>query len=120
MSCLKRNLVFLGLVLFPAFASAGGKTVVTNTPSFYRAAAEACVGSAIGAQCTITFQGGSVSIGVCVQVPGPAGGYLSCEIDPSQIPSCKKNSLVNSPSTMALFAVLAGGLFFLRRRRGAY
>ena len=118
MNRLKKAIIPGVLALTSSFAFAGGKTVVKDVPSYNQAVMEACSGSAVGAQCTITFQGGSVSIGVCVQVPGPAGGMLSCQIDPASIPSCK-NSATGTPSMALAFAVFALGLFGLSRRRKA-
>lgn len=113
---LKSASVF-AISLFAVTASAGGHTtVVKDVPSYNQAVGEACTGSSVGAQCTITFQGGSVSIGVCVSVPGPAGGILTCQIDPASIPSCKNNA-VGTPGSSMVFAVLALGLYLWRRKQ---
>ncbi len=114
----RNGLVFLSVALISLASTAGGTTVVKDMPTFQQAAAEACSGSAVGASCTITFQGGSVSVGVCVQVPGPAGGTLTCQLDAGKLPSCK-NSAVGTPGSAMVFALLALGLFVWRRRQVA-
>lgn len=115
---LKKSLIVLSITLFSVVSNAGGNmpTVVKDVPTYSQAVIQACEGSSIGAQCTITFQGGSVSIGICVAVPGPVGGSLSCQIDSASIPSCKNNAMGTPGSAMA-FAVLALGVYFMRRRR---
>lgn len=113
---LGKSFVFLGLILFSVASNADSKILVKDITTYQEAAVEACTGSSIGASCTITFEGGEVSIGVCIEVPGPAGAYLSCKIDPSKIPSCKNNA-VGTPGSAMMFAVLALGLFIWRRRQ---
>ncbi|MEI6805050.1 MAG: hypothetical protein WCK49_00915 [Myxococcaceae bacterium] len=116
---LRRSLVILSFALFSVSSFAGGKTTVKDVPTYQQAVIEACDGSAVGASCTIMFQGGSVSIGVCVQVPGsPAGANLTCQIDPANLPSCKNNA-TGTPGAAMIFAVLALGLFAWRRRQVA-
>lgn len=83
-------LKILVLSLFSVASFAGGKTEVKDVPSYLTAAEEACVGQAIGASCTITFQGGSVSIGICMQVPGSPNLNLTCQIDTQNLPGCAK------------------------------
>lgn len=120
MLSLKKSLICLSITLFSIVSNAGGslpKTVVKDAPSFSQAVIEACEGQSVGAQCTISFQGGSVSIGVCVAVPNsPAGGNLTCQIDTATIPSCKNNA-VGMPGSALGFALLALGIYFVRRRR---
>ncbi|MBH1988468.1 MAG: hypothetical protein I8H75_00375 [Myxococcaceae bacterium] len=86
------------------------KIVVKDLASYNQALIESCDGSAAGAQCDITFQGGLISIGICVQIPGFLGKKLSCEIDPSTIPSCK-NSATGTPGMGILLAILVLGIF---------
>jgi hypothetical protein len=82
-------LKILVLSLF-SLASLAGGTVVKDVKTYEQAAQEACLGQAIGAQCTISFQGGSVSVGICMQVPGSPNLQLSCQIDTQNLPGCAK------------------------------
>jgi hypothetical protein len=121
----KNKFLVLGLVLVSSVSFAGGdskgsgKTIVKDVPSFYRAQAEACDGKSVGANCTIEFQGGSVSVGFCVEIPGPAGVTLGCQIDTSKLQNCKNNS-TGTPANTAVFAsvlaLMAGGAFWRRRQ----
>ncbi len=121
----KNKLLVLGLALVSSMSFAGdtskgtGKTIVKDVPSFYRAQAEACDGKSVGANCTIEFQGGSVSIGFCVEIPGPAGITLGCQIDTSKLQNCKNNS-TGTPANIAVFAavlaMMAGGAIWRRRQ----
>jgi hypothetical protein len=81
---------------------AGGKTVVKDVPSYREAAQQACAGSSLGASCTIEFQGGSVSIGVCVEIPGPAGIVLECKIDTQNLPGCAKKVAAANAANQSL------------------
>ena len=121
----KNKFLVLGLVLVSTVSFAGAdskdsnKTIVKDVPSFYRAQAEACNGKSVGAQCTIEFQGGSVSIGFCIEIEGPAGITLGCQIDTSKLQNCK-NSSTGTPTNIAVFAavlaVLAAGAIWRRRQ----
>lgn len=83
-------LKILVLSLFSVASIAGG-TVVKDVSTYNQAALDACMGQAVGASCTISFQGGSVSVGVCIQVPGSDGNYqLQCQIDTQNLPGCAK------------------------------
>lgn len=88
--------------------------------AFYDSAAEACEGKSVDAECTILFPGGELTIGICIELPdsSPAGGHLSCKIDPSQIPSCNNNA-TGTPGMIGLFMAALGGLFFWRRRKAS-
>jgi hypothetical protein len=101
-----------------AFASGSqAKTVVTDQKTYARAGEEACVGKNVGVSCQIEFTGGTVGFGVCVLVPGPAGGYLTCQLDVNKLPSNCKNNALNTPSSWMAFGGLAGFLLLLRRKK---
>src|SRR3989338_10042647 len=119
---LKRSLVFLSITLFSVASSAASMAVntappiiVTDAPSYAQAVIQDCEGAAINAGCTINFAGGSLSFGICVPVPGSVGGTLTCQINPDSIPSCK-NSATAIPGSAMAFALLALGVYFVRRR----
>ena len=112
---MKRSIFVLAAAMVLSL-SVSAKQIAKDEQSFRNAAEEACAGHAIGARCTVTFQGGSVGIGVCVEVPGPVTGVLTCQINTSQIPNCKNNALA-TPSSWMTFGGLAGLLLLMRRRR---
>ncbi len=114
---LRQGLVLSLLSLLIVSSVAFAKTIATDQESFDQAAMEACQGKSVGLQCNVEFQGGSIGFGVCVEVPGPAGGYLTCQIDTKNI-DCKNNSL-GTPGAWLTFGSLAGLLLFIRRRKQA-
>ena len=114
------NRLWIGAALASALlvsAVVYAKTVVTDYPSYEVAIKEACDGKQIGVQCSVTFTGGSVGIGICVEVPNsPVSGVLTCQLDVNTIGNCKNNAL-GTPSSWITFGSLAGLLLFMRRRR---
>ncbi len=113
-----RQVAMLSLTgLFLVSGIALAKTIVTDQESYEQAAMEACQGKSVGLECNIEFEGGSIGFGVCVEIGGPAGGYLTCQIDTSKI-DCKNNSL-GTPGAWLTFGALAGILLFIRRRKQA-
>ena len=113
---LQRGMIFalVTCLMIPAIIAA--KTIVTDEDSFEKAAMEACQGKSVGVECSIEFEGGSIGFGVCVEISGPAGGYLTCQIDTNTIGNCKNNSLA-TPSSWLTFGSLAGLLLLIRRRK---
>ena len=107
------SLASLLIVSSVAFA----KTIVIDQDSFEEAAMEACEGKSVGIECNVEFQGGSIGFGVCVEINGPAGGYLTCKINTENL-DCKNNSL-GTPGAWLTFGSLAGILLFIRRRKKA-
>lgn len=114
---LKRILLLAlsSIVMFTT--SAVATIIVDDEKSFEEAAIEACTGLSIGVECHVTFQGGSVGFGVCVEVDLPGGGYLTCQIDTTKL-ECNNNAL-GTPGAWLTFGSLGGVLLLLRRRKKA-
>ena len=115
---MNRLLIVSGLASALLFSAAVyARTVVQDVPSYKEAIKEACTGKQLGAQCTVEFTGGSVSVGVCVEVPNsPVGGQLQCKLNIPELANCKNNAL-GTPGSWITLSSLVGLLFFLRRRR---
>ena len=84
---------------------------------FQQAELDACFGKSLGASCTIEFPGGSVSVGVCVELPNssPVGGQLSCQLNIPELHGC--SSSATGKGAVVPMLSLAGLLIFLRVRR---
>ena len=107
---------FLLPILLVSHVAFAGQ-VVSTPAQFPRAASQACDGGTVGADCMIEFVGGRVGFGLCALVPN-AGGELTCQMDPSQLPADCKNNALGTKGSVLTFAFLALGLLFLRRRAG--
>lgn len=102
---------------FSSASEAKKKTVVSDRQSYIQAGEEACAGKNVGFSCTVEFTGGTIGLGVCVLVPGPAGGYLTCQLDVNKLPANCRNNALATPSTWLAFGSLAGFLLMLRRKK---
>lgn len=107
----------LFVTLFVSQFAFAGK-VVSTPGQFPGAAATACEGRYVGADCTIEFAGGHIGFGVCVEVPN-GGGQLTCNIDVSQLPPGCQNNALGTKGSALTFASLAVCLLFLRRKKRA-
>lgn len=111
----KRSIILVLFGLLTVSSIAFSRIIVDDKESFAEAAIEACEGKSVGLQCEVEFKGGSIGIGVCVEISGPAGVYLTCEIDFDEI-DCKNNALGSTGSWLT-FGSLGGLLLFLRRKK---
>lgn len=117
-SILTTLLLLSALSTTPAFA--GKQTAPVNSvDSYVNETMNVCDGQGVGAQCTIVFEGGSVSVGICQNVDVNGSIELQCVIKTEDLPSpenCKNNAL-GTPSSWLTFGGLAGALLLLRRRK---
>jgi len=115
---MNRLLIVSGLTSVLLFSVAVyARTVVKDVPSYKEAIKQACTGQQVGAQCTVEFLGGTVTAGLCVEIPNsPVAGQLQCQLNIPQLANCKNNAL-GTPGSWMTLGSLAGLLLFLRRRR---
>lgn len=81
----------------------------------YVAADAACDGRGIGAECTIIVDDGvTIGIGICVEIPGPVDGGLTCELN---IPKMGCQSFSFADPALGFGLLMMFGLMLYRRRR---
>lgn len=110
-----RNISALCVVLLASNFVLAGQRLVSKPSQFPGAAAASCEGRYVGADCTVEFEGGYVSFGVCVEVPN-SGGELTCQIDVTELPQNCQNNALGTNGSYLTFGGLAAILFWFNRR----